>query len=618
MPLSAVIEAKDIEGLLPAIDRRQPDKIYCIDGKNFKWTVQGPESSFGSRYIGNQRMLDPALGSTFRLDNSIVFCGSEAFYQYDPTSMTFYPLFFFGTQADEYPWFSCRILNKFYFCRKGLGVYEYNPATNHWRQLTPSGLPANPVSITQVRGRLVVLGETEYAWSAIENADDFTDSIATGVARQLLSLIGGDAFAVRASADGFLVWTSEGIVAVEFSGNQAIFRHEVLTRIYKPINPFCIIDLDEGAQLFCDKKGFFTTSGGRPEPFMPLFGEFLNKTLLPSRDLGDYSVFRMHHARDQQLLFFMVSLPSNHVLYEKSYCFHIPTQKCGSFDRLHYGFGELNLGTNSFYDYNFGYIDENGYFHRFTEETQNEITSRPDDGYFYQVDFDMPSRRMDNTYFMTTLMNISAEPEYLYVGKESGFYVYGDAASGEEILNNESEQLPSESGNPNLMKSLTTMGMNCFQIGVEKYPVQGAALDGSVTIGLFRFKEMRNDDQLAEILGLTVHSGPLGGTSEDWLVDSGEEDYLTSTLSDEDWGLGASSGDEYKATLIGTTDGVTTFLNHSNELENIISGNVQRKQYPGKMTKGIFHHLKIDADEVGDTFHIKTIEMTGFPAGRIR
>lgn len=616
MPLTTKKLAKDIDGLLPAIDFRQPGKIFCMDGKNFKWTVQGPESSFGSRYIGNEPIDDPEFASTFRLTDTIIYSGAKSFYQYDPVSMTFYPLYFFGTQADKYPWSFCQILNKYYFCRKGLGVFEFNPVTNHWRKLTPTGLPTDPVGICEVRGRLIVLGSDFYGWSAIENADDFTPSIATGAGFQALSIIGGIPLGIFEASDGFNVYTSKGIVAAQYSDNQAVFRHIVLTREHKAINPFCIVELDEGLQLFCDKKGFFQTSGNKPEPFNPLFSEYINQTLLETRDLGDFSVFRMHHAKDQRLLFFMVCLSSNSTIYEKSWCLHIPTDKWGSFDKLHYGFGELNLGSGSFFDFNFGFIDENGYFHRFTEEAFNEVTERPETGYFYHTDFDMPSRRMEDVYFFTTIMNGSAETESDFVGFDSGFYDYGIIEEGTFDIDDEND-IASEMGDPIIFKSDMTAAFNSGTWAPFKTSVDQESLAAYVKFGLFRFDELKNDDQLGEILSLSVHSGPIPGSEEDWLTASGEEDFLTSTLPDEDWGFGVDSGDDYDLILTGTTDGKTIYLDHQYTLNNIANSNERVRRYPGNMCKGIFHDILINALGDNQTFHIKTLEVSGFGAGRI-
>lgn len=616
LPLQ-VIQAKDIDGLLPALDVRQPGKHFVLEGRNFKWTVQGPESGFGSRYISSQCLDDVSLSETFRVDDRVLYAGNNAFYSYDTISQTYYPIYFFTDTPALYPWSFTQLLTKYYFARKGLGLFEYNPATESIRKITNISLPANPVAVTTIRQRLVVLGTSTYAWSAIEDPDTWTPSLATGAGFQALSLVGGDAYAVKPSTDGFVVYTSKGLISAEYADNQAVFRHEVLTRFYKPINPFCIKEIDEGVTVFCDRKGLFRTNGQLPEPFVPLFGQFLTQTLLPQRDLTSTCAFRIHIAQDQQLMFFMVSLPGQEDLYEQSWCLHIPTEKFGSFDKLHYGFGEFNLGINTLFDFNFGYIDGDGFVHRFTGEAFNENTTRPDDGYYYHSDFDMPARIEDGTIYAPSMMQMSAEEEWYYAGLESGIYTISESFTSTEFQTMPDEQSSELDGGTYLARADLVMDAQISQMSASLYPLQAAPLDAYILLGTFRFSEMRRDNELGEVLQLSVHNGPLAAQEEDWLESSGEEDMVTSTMPDEDWGVGVESGDLYIATLIGTNDGYTTFQNHENVLINIAPDTEKVKRFPGAATKGLFHLLRIEASEVSHTFHIKLVELDGFGAGFI-
>ena len=82
----------------------------------------------------------------------------------------------------------------------------------------------------------------------------------------------------------------------------------------------------------------------------------------------------------------------------------------------------------------------------------------------------------------------------------------------------------------------------------------------------------------------------------------------------EDWGQGFGTGAMFTETMIGTKDGKTVFENQEvlfTEVE--LAAGVRRTV--GECS-GIWHKLKIVANQVGSNFHLKLVEFNYILTGR--
>jgi hypothetical protein len=67
-------------------------------------------------------------------------------------------------------------------------------------------------------------------------------------------------------------------------------------------------------------------------------------------------------------------------------------------------------------------VDRNGFVRQLNDSNYIEQTTLPDNGVFWQVDFDYPAREVDGEYHFPTLMQMSAEPVYNFIDLPSGWY----------------------------------------------------------------------------------------------------------------------------------------------------------------------------------------------------
>src|SRR3546814_8218426 len=72
-------QAKDYQGLTPALDARRPNQVFVLDGsRNLAFTAAGPKSAFGNRWLLPQPLGEPSHVQGIRIqlrtgDRSLTF-----------------------------------------------------------------------------------------------------------------------------------------------------------------------------------------------------------------------------------------------------------------------------------------------------------------------------------------------------------------------------------------------------------------------------------------------------------------------------------------------------------------------------------------------------------------
>jgi hypothetical protein len=171
------------------------------------------------------------------------------------------------------------------------------------------------------------------------------------------------------------------------------------------------------------------------------------------------------------------------------------------------------------------------------------------------------------------------------------------------------------------------------QLITKLEPFDERGLDSYIEVGLIRFStEDKDPDEMSMITNVILGQLDPGvglalETFEDWLLDYTLDaffDWLTDTSGDEDWGEGlATSGvTNYQASIIGTNDGYAIYgatVSPPAPMTEVLTE--EREEGRNKFftcdNNGLFHIVRIDAIEIGEAYHLKTMELRGYLAGRV-
>ena len=533
-------KAADIQGLLPALDRRVVAEPYVIDGKNFVWDTKGPYAGFGSILPSNQKIDSNNPIQTFQIDNEYYHFSHDNIYKYDQENDAYNSVYAKATLDPDvvWPWTHAIVGRMHYLARRGVGLVQYNPFTETWAELTQDAVPFLPdpttiVGVDEAYGRLILLTTTDVIWSALDNGTDLEPNLNTRVGRQVISAhVRGQPLRVSTVASGFLTYTTEGIMVSKFVQNESfLFFHDRLTSEIKAVGPYAVVKLNDEISVCVDRKGFYTSDGNTPEKFQPVFSEFLTRIILhPTRDLhvSDHQIVYLHYDTGRQYLILGLGSNANPGVYRDGYILYLPLDKWGDFSIPFTGFGNMTLDSGSRIGDNFGFYDPEGRFHL--------------------IDENLP---------------------------------YQEVRAGD--------------------------GTTIYE-----------PLDAYIHVGLFRWEEARYPDELSEIQELAVGMDnlPEGATEEDWNDSNNPaEDWNASDHDPEDWGFNIPGDFMYDLEIIGTNDGITKYTSKiltgeldvgATEFYNLGTGQV-----------AIYHSIRISAEKSVQSFHLKSLEMSGIMAGRL-
>ena len=586
------LRASDIEGLLPALDSRQvTTKPHIIEGRNFVFTTEGPVSAFGTEFSSYIPLDDPEFVQTFRLDPSdatVFIFTRTAVYSYDAVSMSYIPLLTYDATSAKGKWSHARVGRVDYFSHVALNdVIVYNEATEQWKLYDAGFLPPGARYVTESFGRLVVLGSDLVSWSVLDNGEDLQPSLTTGAGSQETALVGGETFVVEAVGDGFLTYTAKGIMKSTYigGGNRAIFRHRAMNTIIRAYNRFSVVVIDNQQHVVIDTTGIFITQGSGFTSFDPLFGEFLQNNLLKSLDPTKEEAIRLYHHRETKRLYVSISFEPN-AIYNFAYVRQVNIDKWGIFNQLHNNFGELfvNAGANA--GIRFGFFCEGGFPRTFNEGTVLESPPITDNiaAYFYKVISQYGFRQQEQVYTMPSVYKRTAVDERNFIIQDRRTAWYKNVF------------LDDDPPNP-ILADLNYSG-----------------LDSNVKVGLLRFEQQRFPDELTLITDVAIGAGfiPTGQEREDYNLIDGQEDWNV-LVGEEDWGLNLPNTQTFDASIESTTDGVTIF--DARDLELIVGQGAQN--FYNAESVGIYHSLIIGASDIGEFYHVKTMDMSGNANGRL-
>lgn len=629
---------RQFKGLLPALDRRQPVDKFVLNGNNFLVDAEGPYSAFGSSHITHELVRNPESADTFRIGAEILLFTASEVLKFDTNSELYYPVYTFTENTTNFPWSHAIVGGIHYFGKKNSVVISYNPLTDMWNTVT-TGVVTLPHMVSKSGGRLLIVGSDNVQWSAIDNGIDLATDIEKGIGIQSLAIVGGgDPLAILATFDGFITYTSTGAMKSELVDSINPFRHFPLTddRSMIPLSQYTVIEAANNEHIFLAKTGFYITTGKVPQPFQPLMSEYFRRKVLTQFDLTNEALIRLTFDPDRQ--WFIVSIAESEVAfnYTIAYVLYIPRDEWGLFNHNHVGFGELSISEGPFKGFNFGYFSVEGLLHKFIDFPSNEAHINEDDPtrladnfHFYHEVFTPPIRSENGVYIATSLVQLETFDETVFTTLGTDIYEYTEINSAPSPATPDSTYQASELDSPNRMVFDLSAQSSLVEMGWKLYTPILKSINSFVDIGLFREQTEDNDvDEFTLIadVGIGMLEAPSGQTIEDWLIltPDAEEDWLTDDLEDEDWGAGIFSGTVYQTDIIGTLDGYNQYQDQREVLEermDIVNADLDettgRVRYFTCYNNGIYHIINIRAENIDESFHLKTLEINPIPAGRV-
>jgi hypothetical protein len=334
--------------------------MFVLNGKNYTFDSMGPKSIFGSRFLTTTPLAGSAHTQGIRvkvkpLDRCFTFTSTEIQEWSEPDLdwVTIYTTP--DTSGAPYRWTWGYLAGFIYFCHPATGILKYNPDTGVIVAHTGPGIPSNPIAIAVGVGLLGVMDNEWFTWSAPSDGDMFVPQLGGAGQQRISDRVAGSPVMLTSFTGGFMIWTTSGVMLSRFTGTSEVFRHSTLETEFRPVNSFCTARLDKDSTLILDERGLFVTKGDSPEPFAPIFNEFI-RAYIQKFKLNIGQNLRLEWDDRTRMLYVSVSLSYSDALYERAFALYSNLDKWGSFDKPHYGILPIRIPTSEREGEYFGYV----------------------------------------------------------------------------------------------------------------------------------------------------------------------------------------------------------------------------------------------------------------------
>lgn len=576
--------ARDIQGLTPGIELTRSTELFVLDGSNYVFDSIGPYSGFSDRKLLPQPLGDPAFVQGVRLklrdlDRSFVIT-TEQIMEWDESFGGWRTLYITpSTRNVGHRWTTGYVNGKQYFCHPLTGILVYDLLTGICQKLQGLGVPEDAIAIAADNGRLIAITPELFMWSGQSDGSDFDPRLGGAGFQIIADWVSGDPILVTSYGQGTLTWTTGGVMRSEFTGDASVYRHRNLDTEYRPINSFCSVRVDEDTVVILDERGLFKSKGDAPEPYSPVFNEYLIGFLQDNAvTIGDNCRIEWDELRRK--LYVSISDTYASPLFETCFVLYPPMDKWGQFNESHYGILPITIQSSQREGRYFGYVDSIGCVRYWRKSGSREA--------------DSPEQNSQLSLFYP---QISQPAQYDH---ESQFRIVG------------------VNGVCNTIPSIDNPGRaGWYEIdAVNPAPASLVGLNSVIRIGLWRIPTDQSVDELTEITNVMIRSnesGPKSQLSFDFnLLPDGGRDYNL-TDGHQDYGLSPLNYVNHNLRLIGTIDGNTPFDISTPILDTFIQG---ARYYTGGSI-GLWHIIELSAVEVGESLHPRTVEITATYAGKL-
>jgi hypothetical protein len=173
------------------------------------------------------------------------------------------------------------------------------------------------------------------------------------------------------------------------------------------------------------------------------------------------------------------------------------------------------------------------------------------------------------------------------------------------------------------MPAVMSMRQDVHQIRWYNTIREFQGLDAWIDVGLFRYADrafpgQEYPDEMAQVTDLVLGSNRTGGLAdvlEDWntIADLLFDEDWNLLATAEDWGEGNPSSSSWDTEVIATNDGTEVF----NTVTPTLSRTLETQRHYTLNSSGMYHKVHMSASDVGQSFHLKILEVAGSMDGRL-
>ena len=567
-------KAEDMLGLTPGVDPRRTDKFFALGGQNYVFDSIGPKSIFGNRYLTPYPLGRPEHVQGFRLklrggDRVYTFT-ADAILEWREDLKNWRVVYVTPTTSPQpYRWTWGYLNQKVYFCHPTTGILIYDVQTEVCLPLVGDGVPQAAIAICVNNGRLCAIDIDFFYFSESSDGQGWSPTLGGAGFFRISDRVSGLPIILTSYTKGVLVWTTGGVMQATFTADEVVYRFRAINTEYRPINSFCTCRVDDDTVIILDERGLFQSRGELPTPFSPLFNEFLIKYIQVNQ-LSIGQNIRLEWDELKRLLYVSVSLSIESPKYEMAFVLYPPMDKWGQFNEEHYGILPFRVGTGSRADSYYGFVDSTarcriwrGIGSRETLPGANGLNS-------HAVATQKPTHVVANgtATVLSSSARLNTIPSTGLTGV-AGYYGWD--------------------GGTNVAPTIT-------------------GLSAAIRLGLLRF-EGDASDQLSEVTKITIGNVTVGDTATQMGVFD-----LTPLITGEQLGLQEQNYMNHGLRLIATIDGVSQFDSCIPELVDTQRG----ARYYSCSVLGLWHMVELTATEVGEAFHLQSVDLTAVNGGKIQ
>lgn len=629
----ATLLAKNLLPWTPDIDARRQDQPSIISGRNFRDRVDGPCSYWAHEFI-NDNLFDAA--NRIKITELTTIYGSlygtpVGLYKIDPVTKLAQLLLGPPTVTltnTYWPWSRAYVGGVYYFAQYDIGLWQYDPVNDKLTKIaTPAGDKIRYVAADH--GRLIYFSDTVVANSALDDGTNLTPDLASGAGAQSLGIVGGTPYKIESlERDGFLVYMSEGILKGSFTTQAYVYTYEDKFLNVRTFSPNAQANIPGVGVVSLDGNGFWLTSDtnytafGKPQPWEEEKSDYIKNNILEDMDRTLNGTIQMYYSRALQCLF--VSFSSNLLqgFFQTTFVWDKVSKRWSSFDQAHYGIFETYDATTNTYTCSF--MDTNGYMQAFAE---TDFTEDYPDSPLSIWDYTFRPAQTDETAQVITIPTINAGKPVEYCSTEILFsdnnpnYYRNFTVSGLYMINEEVySDTVSLGGDPATDPIVTPI---VFQTEVDMYVsgfvelfavpylVPEISLDSNIVIGPWRYNDQKAfAEETSNVESILLGCQASNGFTiyEDWNLLNSTEDWNVLNGA-EDWSSGSAIPNNYNLILISSSDSFTT-PPQGYEYLPTFADFTSTKLYKPIGFDGLYHALVLDASQVGQSFNLKTIDMT--------